>query len=606
MSAERTSACMRELQEALECGDRITSEASKILAECSQSLETYSQRTAPVRDRARTLTTASRNIRLAKEKCETLLTSLDMSRRLQNVIKQGPGYNMDAFLQAVNELEAANTVLWSNDQLDCVKEATAHSEQLWNDAMFACESDYALTLMNNSQTLTRDMLVKGVAEGHLELVKASGIPRLKVLSSAMLKGAHQRCIRVYTDLRNQSMEKMLEIMTSIPNAALAELQIMTLEQLEIKIKLWMDMVSALPLILREEKSVVKQVFPDSPNDVIFSQVVDVVLARVASYGRDILKTNHTSQKLFSLLDMHRTLEQVLNEMEGIIRGTDCQRRYDELKTLLNEIANSSTELFDSFQHSVKLDSNKKEVQDGTVHPLAAEVLTFFKRLFRHSNFMKVLYGNAAPTSESSQFQIGNHMSTTMARILMILQDNLETKARSFKSGALSDVFMMNNVNFIVTSVEQSRALELLGEKWVDRQKSIVQDYALEYHKITWEPLIKALNPNGEDITNQSNIQRKKSAIKDRFRTFNSSLEDIHQTQMEWIIPDPGLKKSVRDRILESLIPVYKLFWEKFKDSSFTKNVEKYLKYEVEEVERIIKEDLFENRIRLKEQRRLIL
>lgn len=166
--------------------------------------------------------------------------------------------------------------------------------------------------------------------------------------------------------------------------------------------------------------------------------------------------------------------------------------------------------------------------------------------------------------------------------------------------------MMNNVNFIVTSVEQSRALELLGEKWVARQKSIVQDYALEYHKITWVPVIKSLNPHGEDITAQSNAQRKKSAIKERFKSFNASLEDIHQTQMEWIIPDPDLKNSVRNRILENLIPVYQLFWENFKDFNFTKNVEKYLKYEVGEVERIIKEDLFENRIRLKEQRRLIL
>jgi len=108
-------------------------------------------------------------------------------------------------------------------------------------------------------------------------------------------------------------------------------------------------------------------------------------------------------------------------MESLVKSTECLNRLEELKTLLNDIANSSTELFDTFQNSVKLDSNKKEVQDGTVHPLAAEVLTFFKRLFRHSNFMKVLYGNAAPTAESSQFQIGNHMSTTMARILMVLQ-----------------------------------------------------------------------------------------------------------------------------------------------------------------------------------------
>lgn len=83
-------------------------------------------------------------------------------------------------------------------------------------------------------------------------------------------------------------------------------------------------------------------------------------------------------------------------------------------------------LFDAFQNSVGEDASKKEIADGTVHPLTASVLTFFKRLFKHSNFMKVLYGSAADSAKSSQFQIGNHMSGTMVRILMILQVYIST------------------------------------------------------------------------------------------------------------------------------------------------------------------------------------
>ena len=75
---------------------------------------------------------------------------------------------MEAFLAAIDELEgavshsmdqkskceicaAANSVLWSNQMLNSVKEAIHHSEKLWNDAMNACESDYALTLTNGSK-----------------------------------------------------------------------------------------------------------------------------------------------------------------------------------------------------------------------------------------------------------------------------------------------------------------------------------------------------------------------------------------------------------------------------------------------------------------------
>ena len=83
MSSEELAVRMRELEEALECGGRITSDAARILSDCSTTLGVYSSKTAPIRDRARTLTIASRNIRQARERCDQIATSLDMSRRLQ-------------------------------------------------------------------------------------------------------------------------------------------------------------------------------------------------------------------------------------------------------------------------------------------------------------------------------------------------------------------------------------------------------------------------------------------------------------------------------------------------------------------------------------------
>lgn len=182
MATERNAWRLRELEEALECGDQITSDAARILSDCAKTISEYSSKTAPVRDRARIFTHASKNIRQARERCEQILTSLDMSRRLQanfffaktdidffqGIIRRGPADNMEAFLAAVDQLEGvhfdlvlgmhyemvclvANTVLWSNQGLVCVREATTHSEALRNEAMDACETDYAATLTNGSK-----------------------------------------------------------------------------------------------------------------------------------------------------------------------------------------------------------------------------------------------------------------------------------------------------------------------------------------------------------------------------------------------------------------------------------------------------------------------
>lgn len=146
-------------------------------------------------------------------------------------------------------------------------------------------------------------------------------------------------------------------------------------------------------------------------------------------------------------------------------------------------------------------------------------------------------------------------------------------------------------------------MDLLGAPWVDRQKSIVEEYAQQYHQITWEPLIRGLNTEADDLRH-SNLQRRKSAVKDRFKAFNNALDDIHNTQMEWIIPDPDLKRKVRRKILNTVVPEYQHFYNTFSRSGFTKNPEKYVKYEAHDVQRVIEDDLFENKIQTREQRRL--
>ena len=96
----------------------------------------------------------------------------------------------------------------------------------------------------------------------------------------------------------------------LQTSAYAELQALSLEHLEEKIKKWIETVAASVIVLSAEKSVASQVFTECSIDGIFSKAVEGVMMRVASFGRDILKTTHTSQKLFSLLDMHQVLENV--------------------------------------------------------------------------------------------------------------------------------------------------------------------------------------------------------------------------------------------------------------------------------------------------------
>lgn len=46
----------------------------------------------------------------------------------------------------------------------------------------------------------------------------------------------------------------------------------------------------------------------------------------------------------------------------------------------------------------------------------------------------------------------------------------------YKSAALSNFFLMNNVHYMVFTVEVSEALWLLGPDWVERHKDIIESY----------------------------------------------------------------------------------------------------------------------------------
>jgi exocyst complex protein 7 len=106
----------------------------------------------------------------------------------------------------------------------------------------------------------------------------------------------------------------------------------------------------------------------------------------------------------------------------------------------------------------------------------------------------------------------------VGHMLRVLLDNLETKAKAYKnkvgvllcckasislwcprecrtpvlhegwvtsrSGrdaqALSALFLMNNVHYIVKAVESSEALSVVGQDWIERHKDLIEQYGEEY------------------------------------------------------------------------------------------------------------------------------
>lgn len=67
--------------------------------------------------------------------------------------------------------------------------------------------------------------------------------------------------------------------------------------------------------------------------------------------------------------------------------------------------------------------------------------------------------------------------------------------------------------------------------------------------------------SGSGPVENSNISR--ASVKDRFKTFNSQFEELHQRQCQWTVPDSELRESLRLAVAEVLLPAFRSFLKRF-------------------------------------------
>jgi len=187
------------------------------------------------------------------------------------------------------------------------------------------------------------------------------------------------------------------------------------------------------------------------------------------------------------------------------------------------------------------------------------------------------------------------------RIMQALQTNLDGKSKQYRDPALTHLFLMNNIHYIVPSVRRSEAKDLLGDDWVQRHRRVVQQHANQYKRVAWAKILLSLSAQGltssggggsngglPDGGNSSGASR--TLIKERLKSFNVQFEELHQRQSQWTVPDTELRESLRLAVAEVLLPAYRSFIKRFGNLvEGAKNSQKYIRYTPEDLERMLGE-----------------
>ncbi|KAL5205664.1 hypothetical protein ABZP36_033873 [Zizania latifolia] len=613
------------LRDSLQRSQGNTETMVDILGSFDHRLSALEAAMRPTQVRTHAIRMAHENIDKTIKAADAILSQFDLARRAEATILRGPHEDLEGYLEAVDLLKGIVRFFSSSKNFKSSEGLLNHVNNLLSKSALKIEEEFKQLMSTYSKPIEPDRLfdclpkppraptadheADGGHSTHSEhppkgldtaicrtptLIPPRILPLLHDIAQQLVQaGNQQSCYRIYRDSRGSALEVSLRKL-GVEKLSKDDVQRMQWEALEAKIGNWTQFMRiAVKLLLAGERRICDQVF-DGINfnkDQCFAELTGSSVMTLLSFGDAVAKSKRSPEKLFVLLDMYEVMHELQSEVEVIFEGRFCSEMREAALGLARRLALTAQETFADFEEAVEKDSSKTIVQDGTVHPLTSYVINYVKFLFDYQSTLKILF---------QEFETGSDTESQLAvvtmKIMQALQNNLDGKSKQYKDPALTYIFLMNNIHYMVRSVRRSEAKDILGDDWIQRHRRVVQQNANQYKRVAWAKILQTLSVQGAGSTgssapadlSSSGVSR--AMIKERFKSFNTQFEELHSKQSQWTIPDQELRESLRLAVAEVLLPAYRSFVKRFGNLvEHGKNPNKYIRYSPEHVDQLLGE-----------------
>uniref|UniRef100_A0A672QKA1 Exocyst complex component 7 n=1 Tax=Sinocyclocheilus grahami TaxID=75366 RepID=A0A672QKA1_SINGR len=380
--------------------------------------------------------------------------------------------------------------------------------------------------------------------------------------------------------------------------------------LDIEIDSYIHCISAFVKLAQSEYVLLTEIIPEHHQKKTFDSLIQEALDNLMLEGDNIISAarraimRHDYSAVLTIFPILRHLKQTKPDFDATLQGTAASTK-NKLPALITSMETIGAKALEEFADSIKNDPDKEYnmPKDGTVHELTSNAILFLQQLLdfqETAGAMLASQGNAEPqswpqssssaSSYSSEFS-RRLLSTYIYKVLGNLQLNLSNKAKVYEDPALRAVFLHNNYNYILKSLEKSELIQLVAvtHKKVEGSyreliEQEIQNYQRSWLKVT-EHLTERNIPAFQPGTKLKDKERQ--IIKDKFKGFNEGLEELCKIQQGWAVPDKEQRDAIRQAEKRVVSEAYRAFLQRCANISFTKNPEKYHRYSPEQVEEMI-------------------
>uniref|UniRef100_A0A0E0JJ43 Exocyst subunit Exo70 family protein n=1 Tax=Oryza punctata TaxID=4537 RepID=A0A0E0JJ43_ORYPU len=270
-------------------------------------------------------------------------------------------------------------------------------------------------------------------------------------------------------------------------------------------------------------------------------------------------TKHTTRMILSLVMMYRALNYAMPELLAMFSGQTEQIVLAEFHGLIDRSSSTVLQLFLELNNLIKC--QRLVMVDIGVHHITRHITECMRLLFEKKSIIyQMLDGKP------------NAFGELVMRLVSSLESMLEMNSRSLVLQGQKQVFLLNNLHFMIEQVK--RCIDsglILGESYLVQRKDQLDQLITAYIEASWDPVISSFEKR-----TQIGIILWPHQLFDKF---NSSFEMIYSVQKTWKVTNPNVRLKLREAIIQKVIPVYQM-----QMGNQSEKKQKFARYSVEQLE----------------------
>ncbi|XP_010558310.1 PREDICTED: exocyst complex component EXO70A1-like [Tarenaya hassleriana] len=411
----------------------------------------------------------------------------------------------------------------------------------------------------------------------VEEVSTMAMADLKSIAECMIaSGYAKECVSIYKSIRKSIVDEGIYRL-GVEKTSLSKMKKSPWEVAELKIKCWVDAVNvSMKTLFNGERILCDHVFEssDSLRESCFSDISRAGALLLFGFPETVAvkgKKNSPPEKIFRLLDMYSAIADNWKEIESIFSFESISMVRTQALNSLIRLGDSIRSLLEDFESGIQKDSSKTVVSGGGVHPLTISTMNYLSLLSDYNTVLAdILIGSPPPEKSllpesyfdaaESDDSPASQLTVRIAWLILVLLCKVDHKAKHYKDLSLQYLFLANNLQHTVSRVRSSNLRHLLGDDWVARHFSKARQFAASYERLAWVPVASSL----PEISVAAAMSPEE--VQQRFETFSTSFESAYRKQSACIVPDANLRDELKTSIARKLLPVYREFYYRHRNT----------------------------------------